>query len=354
MSLGEFDIIARYFATPRPHGDVLLGIGDDAAVLEVRADRKLVVAMDTIVDGVHFPVGMDAADIGYRALAVNLSDLAAMGAEPSWMTLSLALRAADEAWIAGFATGLFEIADRFNVALRRQQQRAERRDPLLVLLSDGRANVALAGGDTVKGPLVVTVQVAGWIETDRWLTRSGARPGDLIFVSGVPGEAAAGLAVIQKQLPDSAAAKYFRQRFLRPEPRVALGRVLRTVASAAMDISDGLLTDLGKLCAASGCGARIDIDELPRSTEMPLLFDAQSCVDYALAGGDDYELLFTVPESHTADLSRQLAGHVACKQIGVITDAAGVECWKDRRPYVARLRGYDHFANEPPCDPVEP
>jgi thiamine-monophosphate kinase len=328
MGLGEFDIIARYFATPRPQGEVLLGIGDDAAVLNVRADRKLVVAMDTLVDGVHFPIGTAAADIGYRALAVNLSDLAAMGAEPSWMTLSLALREANEAWIAGFAAGLFEIADRFNVTL--------------------------AGGDTVKGPLVITVQVAGWIESDRWLTRSGARPGDRIFVSGVPGEAAAGLVVIQEQLPGSAAADHLRQRFLRPEPRVALGRVLRTLASAAMDISDGLLTDLGKLCAASGCGARIDIDELPQSEAMSQLFDAASCVDYALAGGDDYELLFTVPESQAADLARQLTGHVACRQIGVITDAAGVECWKDRRPYAVQRTGYDHFANEPPDDPVEP
>jgi thiamine-monophosphate kinase len=328
MSLGEFDIIARYFATPRPQGDVLLGIGDDAAVLNVRADRKLVVAMDTIVDGVHFPIGTAATDIGYRALAVNLSDLAAMGAEPSWMTLSLALREANEAWIAGFAAGLFEIADRFNVTL--------------------------AGGDTVKGPLVITVQVAGWVEPDRWLTRSGARPGDRIFVSGIPGEAAAGLVAIQKQLPDSAAVDHLRQRFLRPEPRIALGRALRTVASAAMDISDGLLTDLGKLCAASDCGARIDIDALPGSEAMSQLFDADSCVDYALAGGDDYELLFTVPESQAAELARQLTGHVACRQIGVITDAPGVECWKDRRPYAVRRTGYDHFASEPPYDPVEP
>lgn len=328
MSLGEFDIISRYFATPRPRGDVLLGIGDDAAVLNVRPDRKLVVAMDTLVDGVHFPIGTAAADIGYRALAVNLSDLAAMGAQPSWMTLSLALREADEAWIAGFAAGLFEIADKFDVTL--------------------------AGGDTVKGPLVVTVQVAGWIEPDRWLTRSGARPGDRIFVSGLPGEAAAGLAVIQRQLPDSAAANLLRQRFLRPEPRVALGRVLRTLAGAAMDISDGLLTDLGKLCAASGCGARIDIDELPRSPAMSQLFDAGSCVDHALSGGDDYELLFTVPEPQVAELARQLTGQVACKQIGVITDAPGVECWKDRRPYAARRTGYDHFASEPPHDPVAP
>lgn len=328
MSLGEFDIIARYFATPRPHGDVLLGIGDDAAVLNVRPDRKLVVAMDTLVEGVHFPVGTSAADIGYRALAVNLSDLAAMGADPSWMTLSLALRESNEAWIAGFAAGLFEIADRFNVAL--------------------------AGGDTVKGPLVITVQVAGWVEPDRWLTRSGARPGDRIFVSGIPGEAAAGLVAIQKQLPGSTAADFLRRRFLRPEPRVALGRVLRPLASAAMDISDGLLADLGKLCAASGCGARIDIDELPRSEAMSQLFDADSCVDHALAGGDDYELLFTVPEPQAVELARQLAGHVACKQIGVITDATGVECWKDRRPYAVRRTGYDHFANEPPDDPVEP
>jgi thiamine-monophosphate kinase len=326
MSLGEFDIIARYFATPRPRGDVLLGIGDDAAVLEVRPDRKLVVAMDTLVEGVHFPIGTAAADIGYRALAVNLSDLAAMGAEPSWMTLSLSLREADEAWIAGFAAGLFEIADKFNVTL--------------------------AGGDTVKGPLVVTVQVAGWIEADRWLTRSGARPGDPIYVSGIPGEAAAGLVAIQQRLP-GAAASILRRRFLRPEPRVALGRALRTVASAAMDVSDGLLADLGKLCAASGCGARIDIDLLPRSTEMPQLFDADQCVDYALAGGDDYEILFTVAPSRAAQLAHSLTGQVACKQIGVITDAAGVECWKDRRPHAVQRTGYDHFSNDDPGDPVE-
>lgn len=322
MSLGEFDIIARYFATSRPRGDVLLGIGDDAAVLDVRPDRKLVVAMDTIVEAVHFPVGTAAADIGYRALAVNLSDLAAMGAEPSWMTLSLSLPQADETWLAGFAAGLFEIADRFNVAL--------------------------AGGDTVKGPLVVTVQVAGWIEADRWLARSGARPGDLIFVSGVPGEAAAGLAVIQKQLPDTSAACELRQRFLRPEPRVALGRSLRTIASAAMDISDGLLTDLGKLCAASSCGARIDIDRLPRSAAMVQLFDEDARVEYALAGGDDYELVFTVPAPLASHFERQLSGDIACTRIGVMTDAGGVECRKDGRPYAIKHPGYDHFAEAGP------
>src|SRR5688500_12685619 len=175
MPLGEFELIARYFARQPARSDVRLGIGDDAAILDVPANRKLVVAMDTIVAGVHFPVGFDAADIGYRALAVNLSDIAAMGALPSWFTLSLSMPSSDERWIERFAAGLFELADAYNVAL--------------------------VGGDTVKGPLVVTVQIGGWVESDRWLTRSGARPGDLIVVSGVPGEAAGGLAALQRAMP---------------------------------------------------------------------------------------------------------------------------------------------------------
>jgi thiamine-monophosphate kinase len=239
MSDGEFDIIAKYFDRRTTRGDVLLGIGDDAAVLSVPADRRLVVAMDTIVEGVHFPQGTAAADIGYRALAVNLSDLAAMGAQPAWMTLSLSAPVSDAAWFEGFSRGLFELAERYHVAL--------------------------VGGDTVKGPLVVTVQIAGIVETDRWLTRAGARPGDLLFVSGAPGEAAAGLAAIQRTLPITSATQQLRQRFVRPEPRVSLGRQLRGIATAAMDVSDGLLTDLDKLTAASGCGARVDVDALPLS-----------------------------------------------------------------------------------------
>lgn len=318
MSLGEFDIIARYFANRRPRGDVLLGIGDDAAVLDVRADRRLVVAMDTIVDGVHFPSDTAAADVGYRALAVNLSDLAAMGAEPAWMTLSLSLPQADASWLEGFSAGLFEIADRFDVAL--------------------------VGGDTVKGPLVVTVQVAGWVEPDRWLMRSGARPGDLIYVSGIVGEAAAGLAAIQQQMPETAAAVQLQQRFLRPEPRVALGRALRTIASAAMDVSDGLLTDLGKLCAASGCGADIDVDLLPRSVAMSQVFAAGVCVDYALAGGDDYEILFTVAPGQAPRVARELNAICACTQIGVVTRQGGVQCRQGQQPYAIQRPGYDHFA----------
>ena len=316
MSRGEFDIIARYFSRPASRNEVLLGIGDDAAVIAPPPDKRLVVAMDTIVEGIHFPVATAAADIGYRALAVNLSDLAAMGAEPAWMTLSLSSPAADEAWIAGFAGGMFELA--------------------------AQHRVDLIGGDTVRGPLVVTVQIAGWVESDRWLTRSGAQPGDLVFVSGVPGEASAGLAVIQQSLPMTLAAEHLKRRFLRPEPRVALGRALRTIATSAMDISDGLLTDLDKLSAASGCGARIDIDALPLSPAALQTFPRDACVDYALAGGDDYEIIFTVAPDRVAELP----GGVTCTQIGVMTGES-VECWRAGQPFVAGRRGYDHFAAHP-------
>ncbi|MBB6091544.1 thiamine-monophosphate kinase [Povalibacter uvarum] len=314
MSLGEFDLIARYFARHAARGDVLLGIGDDAAVIATPADRRLVIAMDTIVEGVHFPVGTAAADIGYRALAVNLSDLAAMGAEPAWMTLSLSLPESEAQWVAAFAQGLFELADLHGVAL--------------------------IGGDTVRGPMVITVQVAGYVETDRWLTRSGAKEGDLIFVSGSVGEAAAGLSVIQQSGPGAAASRSLRQRFLRPQPRVELGRHLRMFATAAMDISDGLLTDLDKLCAASNCGAEVDVGALPISAAMREMFDEASCVDYALAGGDDYEIMFTVRPAQVALVP------AGCTRIGAITKGKDVRCIRDGLPVTVRRRGYDHFATK--------
>jgi thiamine-monophosphate kinase len=326
VSLGEFDIIARYF-TRQVGSEVLLGIGDDAAVLDTRGDRKLVIAMDTIVEGVHFPIGTDPADIGYRALAVNLSDIAAMGAQPAWMTLSLSLPRADEKWLEGFASGLFELAQRHGVAL--------------------------IGGDTVRGPLVITVQIGGWVEPDRWLTRAGARPGDLLFISGIPGEAAAGLAVIQRQIVGGAPAALLRQRFLRPQPRIELGRHLRTVATGAMDVSDGLLTDLGKLCAASGCGAVVDVDDLPESPAMLQLFEPDACVEYALAGGDDYEIIFTLSPQHVSAVRaspqlQQAWTDTGVTQIGVMTAAPSegpaVQCLRGGRPFRIRRSGYDHFA----------
>lgn len=318
MSLGEFDIIARYFARQSGRSDVLLGVGDDAAVLDTHAGRKLVVAMDTIVEGVHFPVETDPADIGYRAIAVNLSDLAAMGAEPAWMTLSLSLSRANEQWLSGFASGLFELADEYNVAL--------------------------VGGDTVRGPLVITVQIAGWVEADAWLTRSGAKPGDLLFVSGIPGEAAAGLAVIQRRILGGESAAFLTHRFLRPRPRIELGRQLRTVATAAMDVSDGLLTDLKKLCAASGVGAQLNVDLLPESAAMRELFEADDGLQYALAGGDDYELLFTLPADRAASVLSSLQLQQRVTQIGVITADTDVVCLRNGQPFRIKRAGYDHFA----------
>jgi len=320
MSLGEFDIIARYFAHHDHRADVLLGVGDDAAVLETLPGRRLVVAIDTIVEGVHFPRNIDASAIGYRALAVNLSDLAAMGAEPSWMTLSLSLPESSEPWIAGFASGLLELAEQHDVAL--------------------------VGGDTVRGPLVITVQVAGWVEEDRWLTRSGARPGDLVMVSGIPGEAAAGLHVIQQHMPLNETTAQLQWRFLRPRPRIALGRQLRTRANAAMDISDGLLTDLQKLCGASGCGALLSIDALPPSPAMQELFDADTAIDYALAGGDDYELIFTLPPDKLPEVLAQRDPAVPLASIGVIIEGSGVQCQRNGAPFAPKRSGYDHFVVE--------
>ena len=318
MALGEFDIIARYFARKSERADVLLGIGDDAAVLDSQAGRKLVVAVDTIVEGVHFPVDTDAADIGYRSLAVNLSDMAAMGAEPAWMTLSLSLPRANEQWLSEFASGLFELAQDYNVAL--------------------------VGGDTVRGPLVITVQIGGWVEADGWLTRSGAKPGDLLFVSGIPGEAAGGLAVIQRRIMGGEAASFLKHRFLRPRPRIELGRQLRKLATAAMDVSDGLLTDLKKLCAASACGAQLNVDALPESAALRELFEPDDCWQYALAGGDDYELLFTLPPERAAALRTTVQLPQRVTQIGVITADTTVQCLLDGQPFRTRRGGYDHFA----------
>jgi len=323
MSLGEFEIIARYFtrATHRP--EVLLGVGDDAAVLDMPPGRRLVVAMDTIVEGVHFLAGTDAFDIGWRALAVNLSDLAAMGAEPAWMTLSLSLPDADERWLQGFADGLFAMAQHYEVAL--------------------------VGGDTVRGPRVVTLQVAGWVEADRWLTRAGAQAGDVLMVSGLPGEAAGGLEALRQGLTGEAAAQ-LKQRFLRPEPRIALGRHLRGIASAAMDVSDGLLTDLRKLCEASGCAAQLEVDALPPSPAMAALFPPEVCLRHCLAGGDDYELLFTVPASQVAALERGWPPAdilPRLTRIGVMREGRGVQCMHEGRdfelPWARSDAGYDHF-----------
>ena len=322
QGLGEFEIIERYFSAIGDRDDVVVGVGDDAAVLDVAAPDHLVAAVDTIVAGVHFPEDLDPADIGWRALAVNLSDLAAMGARPVWATLSLSLPRSDARWLAAFAAGFARLARIWDVAL--------------------------VGGDTVKGPLVVTVQILGLVERDRCLTRAGARPGDLVLVSGTPGDAAAGLDVWRRDEAGTPANRWLLERFTRPMPRIELGRQLRRTASAAMDVSDGLIADLGKLCAASGCGADIHVDRLPMSAALAALEPVELRRRYALAGGDDYELVFTMsPETYAAALADD-AFVVECSPIGRIRAGSGVQCLAAGAP-IESPAGWDHFgmANDP-------
>jgi thiamine-monophosphate kinase len=323
---GEFELIDRFFRRPaeagRPRADVILGIGDDAALLSVPAGMQLVAALDTLVEGRHFPAGTAAQSLGHRALAVNLSDLAAMGAEPAWFLLSLTMPEAREEFLENLSRGLRDLALEHHVAL--------------------------VGGDTTAGPLSVSVQVLGLVEPGTALTRNAAVPGDLLFVSGTPGDATAGLALelAPESAPHLAAVQqqYLRQRFLFPTPRVALGRALRGLATACIDVSDGLAADAAKLAQASGCGVHIDADRLPISAQLAAYL-GDSAVRAALTGGDDYELCFTVPAVRAAEVAARLT-NVKCPVtcIGVIEKSSGLRATSHGVPLGFSLGGYDHFS----------
>ena len=269
----------------------------------------------------HVPPELDAVDVGWRALAVNLSDLAAMGAKPAWALLALTLPRLDEAmedWLEGFAHGFGALAKQHGVAL--------------------------VGGDTTRGPLTITVQLAGFVPAGLALQRRGARPGDLVYVTGWPGDAAAGLELLQgkRTLASRADRSTLEGRFRRPEPRVAVGQKLRGLASACIDVSDGLAQDLGRLAAASGVGARVRLGELPRSRALHALTDEADATRLVLGGGDDYELLFTLPPVRAEMLRATLAGTVPCHCIGEIVAAPGVRCLgADGRE--VKVAGWDHF-----------
>ena len=318
MSLSEFQLISNYFMRQAiARGDVALGIGDDAALLQVPAGQCLAVSIDTLVEGVHFLPEIAPADLGYRALAVNLSDLAAMGAQPAWATLALTVPHVDEAWLAQFSSGFFELAQHHGVQL--------------------------VGGNTTRGPLNISVQVHGFVPEAQALRRSGAQPGDLIFVTGTLGDAAIGLqSALQKIMLAPAEAQFASQRWLRPQPRVAEGLALRGVASACIDISDGLLADLSHVCEASQVGARIQVEQVPVST---VFHAAGGDWNLPLNGGDDYELCFTVAPSqraHLEELLRVLPCGLTC--IGVIESVPGIRCeMNDGRVFIPAKRGYDHF-----------
>lgn len=322
MAAGEFELIERFFADlGADRDDVLLGVGDDAALLAPSARKSLTLCTDTLVAGVHFPLDAPAEDVGFKALAVNLSDLAAMAAEPAWALLSLTLPEADEQWVAGFAAGFGELARRFDVAL--------------------------VGGDTTQGPLAVSVHLAGWVDPALALRRDRAQAGDAIYVSGTLGDAAAGLRIWQgdESLRSGPEQRFLIERLQRPQPRVELGVALAGVAACAVDISDGLAADLGHILRRSGVGARIDVDALPLSAALRTAVEPAEQLQFALSGGDDYELCFTVAPFAEASLSEiaQRCG-ISLTRIGVIEAEPGLRlCHRDGREAMLPESGWQHF-----------
>ena len=324
--MGEFDLIARFFTRPVRHA--ALGVGDDCALLAPAPGMQLAVSSDMLVEGRHFFADVDPETLGHKALAVNLSDLAACGARPLAFTLALALPCVDEAWLQGFANGLFALADQHGCEL--------------------------VGGDTTAGPLNICVTIFGEVPAGQALLRGGARAGDDIWVSGRPGEARLALDALRGQmdLPAATLAR-LRARLERPTPRVALGLALRGLASSAIDVSDGLLGDLGHVLKSSRVGAEIDVHittDLLASGALQEsakgIFDAETMMPCALAGGDDYELVFTAPAARrTAVQAASSASGTQVTRIGRITPAPGLRLLdRTGQPLPGRFASFDHFA----------
>lgn len=324
----EFRLIDRIRErTAQGREDVRLGIGDDAALVAPPVGQELAIAVDTMVDGVHFPQGTDPADLGWKSLAVNLSDLAAMGASPAWALLALTLPRQSveqvQLFIDGFAEGFAQLA---------QPHR-----------------LALIGGDTTRGALTISVAVHGFVPPGQALTRAGARAGDVVLVTGTLGDAAAGLRLLQagaRVAEGDGRAAYLIERLHRPTPRLQAGLALRGRATACIDVSDGLLADLGHICDASTLGAEIDASLLPRSSMLLGAFDEVVTRDFALSGGDDYELCFTVPPPQVAEVQGDLA-RLGCgaTRIGRMVEGAGVRVRDEHGQWLETIhRGWDHFA----------
>ncbi len=321
MALSERAIIERFFRDCGAiRADVRVGIGDDAALIEPPAGLQLVAKVDTLVSGIHFLPGAPARAVGHRALAVNLSDLAAMGAQPAWALLALTLPRADESWLTDFAAG-------FGALARKHE-------------------IALVGGDTTAGPLCISVQLLGYVKPGAAMLRSGARPGDALFVSGTPGDAGGGLLLERgdRAASDPAHGAYLRERFLWPTPRVELGLRLSAHASACIDVSDGLLGDAGKLASASGCGVEIDYEALPLSDALLAEMGEARARELALTGGDDYELCFSVPASRLERLQREISSEAwRVRRIGIVREAPGAVVTRAGTVMEFSHSGFEHF-----------
>lgn len=305
--MDEFELIARFFDRKRESAGVLAGIGDDGAVLRPEQHLDQVQVIDTLIAGVHFPAGTDPSDIAYRAVAVNLSDIAAMGARPRWMTLALTLSDNNETWLQAFSSGLFEAADQYDVAL--------------------------VGGDTTRADIVtVTISMTGDVEQGAAILRNGAEPGDTVFVTGTIGDAAAGLDVLRQGQKD----QFLVNRFLRPTARIDTGKLLVGKAHAAIDLSDGLVGDLKKILDASGVGAAIDIERIPLSDALRRRFDSDEQERFALTGGDDYELCFAAPAVAVANINGITA-------IGTVSETPGLTIRRHGAVVDVDDSGYRHF-----------
>lgn len=316
--MDEFEIISHYFEHDSNDESVITGIGDDGAITRPSQARDLVTVVDTMVADIHFPASLHSSDIGYRAVVVNLSDIAAMGATPKWMTLALTLNEADPSWLHEFAQGLFQAADEHGVVL--------------------------VGGDTTRGSeTVVTVQITGEIDPGAAMLRSGAKAGDSVYVTGTVGDAAAGLSILQSGAPRSDDIDFLVQRFARPQARVALGRAIASVASAAIDLSDGLFTDLEKLLAASKVSGHLELNLIPISSPLRATMSPADALRFALGGGDDYELCFTSEATNDdiQEIARKFNVSVTC--IGTVGQGEGLSCTLNGEPHEYKIDGYRHF-----------
>lgn len=319
----EFEIIRQYFTSSvnnKSRSDVILGIGDDAAILQVPEHHELIQSVDTLVAGVHFPIETSPQDIAYKALAVNLSDMAAMGAEPAWFTLAITLPDANEDWLKAFSESLSSLAKKYNVQL--------------------------VGGDTTNGPLTISITINGFVPTGKSLVRKNAQVKDKVYVSGSIGDAALALVAWQGQcLLSEDSTDYLKGRLNRPSPQIELGLLLREYASACVDISDGLIADLGHITDNSGVGAKINFEDIPRSREFNLnLTDNSLIIPLVLSGGDDYELCFTIPAAKQNSFEKAVKENkffVTC--IGEIEAQSGIRCIKNNKKIDIQKIGYQHF-----------
>jgi len=320
--MNEFQLIQQFFQREQaenPAAGVVLGIGDDCALLQMPAGKQLAVSVDTLVADVHFPADAEPELIAERALRTNLSDLAAMGAEPLWFTLALTLPQADEEWLRSFSRGLFRCAREFGIAL--------------------------VGGDTTSGALSITIQVMGALASHHAMRRDGANVGDFILVTHSVGDGAAALASIQDRITLSDENRYYlHERFYRPTPRLKESQLIRELASSALDVSDGLVADLQHICDASDVGAIIDVDTLPLSPVVLALNNLPQAYEWALSGGDDYELCFTVSPENMPDIAMLIAqGKLQATVIGEIIAGQRVICEFDGEPFTLTQTGYTHF-----------